>query len=200
MKKKIIGKRLRIGIDIDNVIADSYPAYLHRYNQKFGTKIRWEEVTDFYFSTRETDSKDSREYIYSLIESEVFQMEIVPYIDAATVINRWNNNGYQIHYVTARPLSSREVTKAWLKKHGFWTKGATLDMYDESKQTNDIDYKKGVVLEKKIDLMIEDAKEIAQALEIPVLLLDRPWNSGELPSYVTRVKDWTEIEGIVSDL
>lgn len=191
-------KQLRIGIDIDNVIADSYPVYLHRYNQKFGTKIRWEEVTDFYFSTRETDAKDSQEFIYTLINSEVFQMELPPYRDAAAVINGWSKNGYQIHYVTARPQSTQKVTETWLKKHGFWVNGATLDMYDERIHVNDTDYKKGVVAEKKIELMIEDALEIAEALPIPVLLLDRPWNRGGLPSHVTRVKDWDEIDKLIN--
>ena len=169
-------KHLRIGIDIDNVIADSYPVYLNRYNQRFKTSILWEEVTDFYFSTQRVNQKESQEFIYSLIESKIFQMNLPPYRDAIDVVRGWSNKGIKLHYITARPQSTRKVTHEWLKKHDFWSKGATLDMYDESSHVSDVDYKKGVVMEKKIDLMIEDTLEIAMALPIPVLLLDRPWN------------------------
>lgn len=192
-------KKLRIGIDIDNVIADSYPAYLSRYNERFGTKIILEEVTDFYFSTRDVTQKDGQEFIYRLITDDTFQMELPPYRDVPEVISRWSKKGYRIHYITARPESTRNVTQKWLQKHGFGVLDATLDMYDENKHSDDTDYKIGVVVEKKIDLMIEDAKEIACALPIPVILLDRPWNRGTLPSHVIRVADWLQIERILED-
>ena len=187
-------KHLRIGIDVDNVIADSYTAYLSRYNQRFGTKIVWEEITEFYFSTSKVPQKEGQAFIYGLITDETFQIMIPPYTDAAQVIGKWSKKGFRIHYVTARPETTRNVTQKWLQKHGFWFLDATLDMYDESKHTNDIDYKKVVAVDKKIDLMIEDALEIAIALPIPVLLLDRPWNRGALPRHVKRVKNWEEIE------
>jgi uncharacterized HAD superfamily protein len=51
-----------------------------------------------------------------------------------------------------------------------------------------------------LDLLIEDERALALATakaSAPVLLFDRPWNQGELPQGVTRVKTWDEVQQLV---
>ena len=40
---------MKIGIDIDNVISDTYPLFIHKFNATFGKNFRYEEITDFYY-------------------------------------------------------------------------------------------------------------------------------------------------------
>lgn len=39
--------------------------------------------------------------------------------DALETLNRWYDEGHQITFFTARTLEHKEVTEAWLDKHGF---------------------------------------------------------------------------------
>lgn len=39
--------------------------------------------------------------------------------DALETINRWYDEGHEITFFTARTLEHKEITEAWLEKHGF---------------------------------------------------------------------------------
>ena len=143
-------------------------------------------------------------FIDEMLFDASFQMQIPPLPAAQKVIAKWSQKGHAIHYITARPQGMGDHTIKWLKKYHFIVKGASLDLFPQSTHHLDnrqqsILYKKEIVGKKKIDLFIEDSKEIAQSLDIPVLLIDRPWNRGELPKNIRRVKDWNEIDGLINN-
>lgn len=196
-------KRLKIGIDIDNVIADSYPSYIDAFNKKFNTAVRYEEIFHFYYLEKNVGVDEAlvTQFIESIVHSEQFQLQIPPVPEALEVIKKWIKRGFSIHYITSRPIDTKEETEKWLKKQGFFLKGITLDLYNEkehnSRHLSRINsYKRFVADEKKIDIFIEDSIDIAKSLDIPVLLIDKPWNQGKLPENVRRVKNWEEIENL----
>lgn len=43
----------------------------------------------------------------------------VPFEDALETINKWHDEGHIITFFTSRTEAHREVTEAWLDKHGF---------------------------------------------------------------------------------
>ena len=43
----------------------------------------------------------------------------LPYPDALRIINKWYDEGHCITFFTSRTEQHRELTEAWLKKHGF---------------------------------------------------------------------------------
>lgn len=43
----------------------------------------------------------------------------LPYPDALETLNKWYSEGHLITFFTSRTEEHREVTEAWLKKHGF---------------------------------------------------------------------------------
>ena len=189
-------KTITIGIDIDNTICDSYPAYLEKYNLKYQKEVQLSEVLDFYYLNDLTD-KEGAEFgglIDELVLSEEFQISLLPVGEAQKVIREWTDQGHLVHYVTARPVQMRKVTGQWLEKHGFWHKGTRLDLFDEKNGfKSDVDYKVSVAKKFGMSLFIEDAGQIAEAMKIPVFLFDRPWNQGKLPTNVERVKSWGQI-------
>lgn len=199
-------KKFKIGIDIDNVIADSYPAFLAKFNQTFGTEIEYEEIFDFYYLEKHTGIEEIhvKEFVDKFVVDEIFQINIPPFAGAKEVIDKWSKKGCLLHYITSRPQNTRDITYRWLRKQGFLVPGSTLDVF-ESPEHHDvhrpqiIEYKMTKTKLRNIDLMIEDSKEIAESMDIPVLLLDRPWNRGKLSKNVKRVKDWQEIDEFVSE-
>ncbi len=44
---------------------------------------------------------------------------VLPYPDALRICNKWFDEGHIITFFTSRTDAHREVTEAWLKKHGF---------------------------------------------------------------------------------
>ncbi|MCJ7739711.1 hypothetical protein MUP32_00125 [Candidatus Microgenomates bacterium] len=196
-------KKMKIGIDIDNVLADSYNAFLERFNREFGTEIIYEEVDDFFYLEKYNTVDYHRRvtYVDSLATDHRFLSSISPYQEAIAAIGKWQEIGWMIHYITARPAVTKKTTQNWLKKHGFWGKLTTLDLFPEGKTyARDVEYKKDLADKLGLDVFIEDASAVAKNMKIPVFLLDRPWNKGELPENVTRVKTWPEIEKGVDHL
>jgi len=199
--------KVRIGIDIDNVISESYPAYLSKFNTQFNTDIRMEQIREFYFLNRYVEDNKVKygmemvDFIDEMVLDSEFQMGIPPVTAALKVIKDWSEKGFQIHYVTARPVQTRKVTVNWLKKHGFWVKKARIDLFDSRNgNNNDVPYKRRIADKDKLDVFIEDAIEIALGMDIPVFLLDRPWNQGKLKKNIFRVHSWQEIEDMLSKI
>lgn len=189
-------KQLKIGIDIDNVIADSYPSYIIEFNKRFSTNVKYEEIFDFYHLEKHKGigKKQTSHFIETVLHSEDFQLAIPPFEKPKEIIENWSKSGFVIHYITSRPIAVKKVTLQWLANHGFLVRNAKLHLLDIKLHDKDTDYKKEIVDKWKVDILIEDNKTIALVMDIPVLLLDRPWNQGKLPENVKRVKDWEEIE------
>ncbi len=189
----------RIGIDIDNVISDSYPHYLNKFNRTYNTNILYEEITDFYYleKYRDKEQTELHGFIDTLVIDEEFQLSLPVYPDASNCIKEWGREGKNIHYITARPQKAYKATFKWLEKNGFWVKGATLDMFDEKNHTKDYEYKKEVVEKKDIQLLLEDSLVIANAVNIPVILFNRPWNHGKTKKNIHRLKNWREAQKFV---
>lgn len=196
--------KLKIGIDIDNVISDTFSSYLEKFNRKFNTRISYEELSDFYYFEKYSgvDKKKVEIFIEKITRDYGYHFSLKPYEEAIRVIKKWMRESVSIHYITLRPSYMKKVTLDWLKKHRFFGKNATLDLYDDSiSYTSDADYKKKISEKIGIDFLIEDAWEIATEFKIPVFLLDRPWNRNvNLPKNIKRVHDWQEIESRVFEI
>lgn len=193
--------KFKIGVDIDNVISDSYPEYLSSFNAEFQVDIRMDQIRDFYFLNKHVEGstvkkgKEMVAYIDKLTYSEAFQMKLKPVESAASIIQKWTDRGYLIHFITSRPAEMRDITRNWLKKHGFWVKGVKLELFDKNLGYEiDVPYKSEMVKKYALNAFIEDSLEIAQALSIPVFLMDRPWNQGKLKKNIIRVMSFKEIE------
>lgn len=50
-----------------------------------------------------------------------------PYPDALEILNKWYDEGHIITFFTSRTEEHREVTEAWLTKHGFKYQGLLMN-------------------------------------------------------------------------
>lgn len=193
---------MKIGIDIDDVIADSYPEYLEAFNKQFNKNIQVTEVFDFYHFGYHAGVEKAKVDIFidTQLHTDEFQIAIDPILDAAKYIQSWSGKGIMIVYVTARPLMIKSITIKWLKKYGFWSAGTKLYLFDEKRLNTDIEYKTSIASKKFVDIFIEDKKDIAEAMRIPVFLIDRPWNKGDISSHITRVYSWKGIDSKLRSL
>lgn len=46
-------------------------------------------------------------------------LTVMPYPDALRIVNKWYDEGHIITFFTSRTDAHRDITEAWLQKHGF---------------------------------------------------------------------------------
>ena len=97
-----------------------------------------------------------------------------------------------LNIITARDNRYYQETYDWLKKNNL--------PYDELMLLGSHE-KMEFCLEKDLKVLGEDTLEIGikvSAAGIPVLLMDAPYNHGELPELVYRKHSWEEIYGTIA--
>lgn len=175
---------MRIGIDIDGVVSDSYPAWLEELNQHFGKNISvlndyemhlvfdvpWEDMDNFFASNVE----------------RLFMMT-KPICGARESIQTLLREGHEVIFVTARTLEEKDVTLRWLSLHGIPYEHVLF---------SGLKSKVDLIKQWEIEVFIEDyqvnAKMIAES-GVPVFLLNASYNQVELSHGIKRCQNWDEI-------
>jgi len=176
---------LRIGVDIDGVLADSLPLWTRELNNFFGKNktvegIHLYDICQTYGITQE----ELDEFIK--IKGR-YLMTAPPPVKGATQFLPRLKEQHEIFIITARNKRYEGETVSWLRKYGI--------PYDELVLLGSHD-KREACLCNGVQLMIEDTLEVTLKVitaGVPVLLLDAPYNRGALPSLAVRVRSWEEI-------
>ncbi len=194
--------RIKIGVDIDNVICDTFRPILKKFNKTFNKKIRYQDVYDFFYLEKQAGVEKDR--VRFLIDTMILKENNITtfliYDEAQRVIQSWRKNNYQVHYISARPLEARQTTIDYLKHYNLIFSETTVNLMDYDCYDSDVDFKKKVVADLEIDFLVEDSREIAEAVPTLVFLLDRPWNKGRLKPHIKRVYSWPQIKRYVGKL
>lgn len=189
---------MRIGIDFDDVVADSVKAIIMLHNNKYGTAFKKEEfisyrVEDVWGGTKEEWRIKLNEFF-----STDHLVSLDPMAGSLLGISALKNYGHELYIVTGRSEQDIPATEMWLKMH--FPEVFREVHYAQFVTKNDLGSKfrekSEICKDNGIKLMIDDnprvAKECAEA-GISVLLFDQPWNKGDFPSNVERVYSWKEI-------
>ncbi len=189
---------MRIGIDVDDVLAESLPGYLEAFRRRFGHEVRVEEAAWEIFRRYPEISATQMWGFFSELEASDFLGTRPVYPEAVEAVRSLAANGHRLYVVTGRLTQHREHTRRLLQRAGL------LELFEELVHRDGeatADYKPRMVRELKLDLLIEDELHVALAaaeVPIPVLLFDRPWNRAELPPGITRVADWDHVLRVVA--
>lgn len=176
---------MRIGVDIDGVLADSLPLWISELNRYFNKNKRVKEIHLYDIcQTYEITEQDLGEFLKR--RGRYLMSRPSPVQGASHYLNVIKNS-HEIYIVTARSERYRQETREWLKNHSL--------PYDELLLLGSHD-KIRPCLESNLKLLVEDTLEIGaqvSAAGVPVLLLDAPYNQGALPELVYRKQSWQEI-------
>lgn len=182
---------MKIGIDIDEVLAGLIAGIFGYHNKTRGSN----------FDPTNPESPFIQHYMnYSPEETADFLTEfyantahedVPPVVGAIEAIQNLKNN--ELILITIRPEHFRTQTEEWLLHH-FSNAFSEIHMLGDSLGVGGFKKTKGeLAKELGIQIFIEDslsnAKNISEK-NIPVILLDKPWNQGELPENVFRVATW----------
>ena len=194
---------MRIGIDVDDVLAECAAPYVRAFAKEFGLELAdgplgWHTLDRYEHIPRERRD-DFRQTLYG----GRFFADLDCYPDARDAIARLSASGHEVHFITARSERRRAITEEWLRRQRLLELGTSVQLrplgeyvprsYDAVLSA---DYKVDVARRLALDAFCEDDPIIAARLAaggIRVLLFDRPWTS--LISSATRpcASRWTRM-------
>ena len=200
---------MKIGIDLDDVMAICAVPYLRRFAERYKVElpdereIGWHLLRDMdpYVSPEERDRFRIRLY------DGTFFSELEVYEDCPAVLERLVAGGHELYFVTARAERRRYITETWLREKGLidYAKAVHLKptgefnpdyprgRYDAS---GSAEYKARLANELTLDAFCEDDVVIAKRLAaegVRVFLFDQPWNRDVAGERIVRVSGWSDL-------
>lgn len=177
---------MRLGIDLDGVVADFNGGWIHAYNRSFGGSVAVDAVTEWDQIPSLTHFKHMGEFwnwARNLNGSSLFR-QLEPYPDAVPALIRLAAD-HDVIVVTTKPRWAEIDTYEWLVEHGI---PASEVHVTREKWLVDC------------DVFLDDAPHVLRKLvrERPASLVCRyvrPWNNPV--AGVTDVTGWHEFERLV---
>lgn len=191
---------MKIGIDIDNVLAELSDALHLWHEEKYNYSKTTQERTQFGLAfSWNCSQEEATKRLLEFYQSKEFK-ETTPVKGAIKAIDKLAKE-HELHAITARPVHIEEETLKWIDKHFSLKNFKKIHINGQCINKEVVKTKTDICQELGIKLMIEDALHFADDCAekgIKVLLLDWPWNQKDkLHSNITRVKDWDEILEII---
>lgn len=191
-----------VAVDFDDVVFDFNGGFIRWHNERYGTTVAYQDLF-----THDMTVVWQLELEELLRRVDEFHRETDAYwspaMPGAHEALHHLKESYQLEIVTARSVATRAKTLACLE-------ALDLEVFSAVHFTNEYDpdpryptrSKVAICQEINAIALLEDApRNAAQvAPALPVLLPDRPWNQGELPTNVIRVHSWTDIFSALEQL
>ncbi len=184
---------MKIGLDLDDVIADCLEAFLRWYNHKTGKNFLREQFKEndwwlVFGITGDELIKSMNNEFHEKIKIE----DLKPIQGALESINYLLEKGDELFIITARPEKFKKKVEAWIKYHLKTDKIKVV----HSGMYNHADSKADVCKKLKIDVFVEDFVDTALACAekgIKVLLFNQNWNQNLKHENIVRVRGWKEL-------
>src|SRR5574337_707841 len=116
---------LRIGIDVDDVLAESLPGYLEAFRRRFGREVRIEEAAWEIFRRYPEISATQMWGFFCELEAGDFLGTRPLYPEAVEAVRTLSASGHRLFVVTGRLSQHREHTHRLLRQAGL------LDVFED---------------------------------------------------------------------
>lgn len=170
---------MRIGIDIDSVLAEAMPIFLASIKERHGLDLKKEDITKWNMNWGEVD-------LYREICCVLDQPELVinmPLVDGAKEGMIYLRGRYKVKLITSRKDTRAPQTRAWADKHF-----GNIEIVHTDADKNGYN----------VDVLIDDAPHHIEAFAKKhrwAIVFDQPWNHNVdfkgLP--VLRANNWEEV-------
>ena len=196
----------RIYVDIDDVLAKTIARLIDLLEEVHGRRVDLSGVTHFDLAksfdldSRELDSFMERTHDDEFIES------IMPMDGATAALDGWTAAGHRVTLVTGRPPKTNAASRRWLEVHDFrhealhhLNKWGRSDWDSEGLPAIRFDEIGNFEFDFAVEDNLDTAVRLAEEFEIPVALMDRPWNRdlasvrAETRKSLVRCLNWDDV-------
>ncbi|MGB4966601.1 MAG: hypothetical protein WBO35_00150 [Candidatus Saccharimonadales bacterium] len=196
MQKKIIA------VDVDDVLSKSAQGFAEYSNREWGHSLTADDFDEDWMKVWGTTLEETRRRAIAFHNDEVFD-GFRHFAEAVSVLARLKKQ-YKLVIATSRRVIVENITRQWVDHHyaGLFEGVYFTGIYDTADRHRDLlaRTKNDLLLELGANYLIDDQlKHCLAAKEhgVEALLFgDYRWNQfdGELPSHITRCKDWAAVE------
>ena len=183
---------MRIGVDIDDVLVETMPAYLRAFQERFGRAVSLSQASWDPFELFPDIPSHERLAFFEGLRRSRFMFTRPLHPDAPPAVRALKGAGHTLIILSGRPQPHLRDTEEMLE--GMGIRECFAEIVHRDGETIP-DYKGRAAGELRLDVLVEDefpaARAVAQA-GVPVLLMDRPWNQGPLPPRIRRVASWAD--------
>ena len=183
---------MKIGLDLDEVIADFFDALLKFYHKKTGKLYSKEEFKEFKWWPQIGATREEAIKIVDEFHETNDLDDVKPLEHAAESIRHLLKNNKLI-IITGRPSRFKSKVEKWIEHHFGDVKIEVIHAGDFHK--GQATSKAEICKALKIPVLLEDVPETALECAnagIKVVLFDMPWNHNVKHKNITRVKNWLE--------
>lgn len=193
---------MKIGIDLDEVLADFAECYLQFYNMKKNTNHKRSEMFSYYFEDIFKDPIDEIiNLIYEMYESG-FYKNMTPVKGSIDGVQKLKEK-HQLFVITSRQKHFEVQTMEWIEKFFPDTFEKVILTNYASKEGKEKS-KADICNDLEIDVFIDDQIRYCNAClnqKRSVFIFDCPWNKeGEISPDIVRVQNWAEIVQKIANL
>lgn len=185
---------LRIGIDVDGVLANQINGVIPRIKRRLGVDIAYEDVTAWRLPISTSDIAE--EIRIAMLDND-YILSMPCHIGAKAVMTSMSQDN-QIKIITARPPSGEEATRVWLESHGI--------PYDSISSIKERE-KSFLATDVLVDDYIGNIIEYLSSTNGTGILVDQPWNRerNSVHEYIRSkrlyiVQTLLEIDGLIRKL
>lgn len=183
---------MRIGVDIDDVLVETMPAYLRAFEERFGRAVPLAQADWDPFERFPDIPPHERLAFFEMLRRSRFMFTRPALPDAPPAVRSLQAAGHTLVILSGRPQPHLGETEEMLERMGIRDCFAEIVHRDGDTIA---DYKGREAGRLGLDVLVEDELPAARAVAgagVPVLLMDRPWNCGPLPPGIVRVASWAE--------
>lgn len=184
--------KIKLGIDIDGVIADSQPVIIAELNACFNKHFTLADFVEF--NPQRMYGIDRKQLDRFIMEREGHIISTVQPMPGAVEAIEQLKGDFGIHLISARSPMYLQESIDWLKKHGFYYDGIMhLGQHDKREACGNEE----VAL--FIDDSLQNVQQVTSACLIKAYLFDATYNQGRLPPLARRIFSWHEALRLIAE-
>lgn len=194
-----------IYVDMDDVLCETARGCLAIIEREFGKRVAYECLTNFDLGQACDLGAEETAALYHIVHHPDELLRLEPIQEAMPILKQWIAAGYEIAIVTGRPPVTYEPSLEWLERHEVpYQSFIMVDKYGRFETENTIAVTLSRFAQQPFYFAVEDsptmARFLAEQMNVPVKLFDRPWNRASLKHpNITRYSYWHEIADPVSE-
>lgn len=196
----------RIYVDIDDVLARTIERLIDLLEITHDRRVDVEDVLHFDLGRSFGLREDEIRALMARANSDEVMESIRPVEGAVAALGSWAREGHSVNLVTGRPPTTNAASRRWLARHDIAHDSLHhLDKWGRPtwNEAGLPVLQFGELAEMQFDFAVEDnldtAVRLIEEYDIPVALMDRPWNrdwSGvpqKTQSGMQRCRGWGEV-------
>jgi uncharacterized HAD superfamily protein len=188
-------------VDFDDVLCLTAQSLLEIVFQQYGKTINYENLTSFDLSKCMDITNENVDKILDIAHSDEKITQNDPVNKASEALSMISDMGYAIDIVTGRPPFTKPASEKWLSIYQvpydniyFVNKYSRQGNAYNDKETLSLEDIKNMRFAFAVEDSLDTAVFISNNLDIPVFLLDRPWNrKGSADPNIKRCQGWEQI-------